>query len=169
MDDIKSKSQKKREAQALQKIGLKLVELSLEKLNKLPLSSSFKQVILDAKSISSHGAMKRQAQLIGKWMRTDEGAEIVAAYEKLLAEDNAQTSEFHETELWRRRLLEEGNEALSAFIDQYHPEDTQQLRHLIKKAAAEQAKEQSLGAAKALFRYLRKLVQQNNPDDDTQY
>lgn len=159
MDELKSKSQKKREAEALQKIGIQLIGLSLEKLDMLPLSANLRQAIIDAKLLKSHGAVRRQAQLIGKLMRSDNSAEIVAGYEQLLAEADAKTEQFHNVEEWRRRLINEGNDALTEFIECYQPQDVQYLRQLIKKAIDEKSKEQHLGASKALFRYLKSCLQ----------
>ena len=66
MEEPISKSQKKRDADALQKIGVELVALSLEKLDTLPLPDNLRRAIIEAKSLKSHGAIRRQAQLIGK-------------------------------------------------------------------------------------------------------
>ena len=46
MDEPKSKSQKKRDAAALQKIGVELIGLSLEKLDLLPLPANLRQAII---------------------------------------------------------------------------------------------------------------------------
>lgn len=155
MDEWVSKSQKKREAEALQKIGIELVGLTMTQLERLPLPEHLVRAIVEAKSLKSHGAVKRQAQLIGKLLRTDEHDAILAAYSELLAEDNAQSAKFHGLELWRERLINEGKDALTAFIEEYHPTDVQQLRQLIKKAVDEQSKKTNTGASKALFRHLR--------------
>ena len=159
MDEPKSKSQKKREADVLQKIGIELIALSIEKLDMLPLPANLKQAIIDAKLLKSHGAVRRQAQLIGKLMRTDNSEEIVAGYEQILAEASAKTNQFHDVENWRHRLINEGNETLTEFIASYQPPDVQYLRQLIKKAIDEKNKEQNIGASKALFRYLRSCMQ----------
>ncbi|AWN72846.1 ribosome biogenesis factor YjgA [Legionella anisa] len=159
MDEPVSKSQKKRDADFLQKMGVKLIDLSLSKLELLPLPENLYKAIIDAKSIKSHGAKRRQAQLIGKLMRAADHEEILAAYERLLDEDKAITASFHEVEHWRDRLLNEGKEALTAFIEAYQPEDVQHLRQLIKKAVDDQQKEKNTGAAKALFRYLRSSIE----------
>lgn len=159
MDEPVSKSQKKRDADFLQKMGIKLIDLSLSKLELLPLPENLYKAIIDAKSIKSHGAKRRQAQLIGKLMRAADYEEILAAYERLLEEDKAVTVSFHEVEHWRLRLLNEGKEALTAFIEAYQPEDVQHLRQLIKKAVDDQQKERNSGAAKALFRYLRSFIE----------
>lgn len=158
MDEPVSKSQKKREADALQKLGVKLVDLNAKQLSTLPLPENLLKAINDAKLIKSHGAKRRQAQLIGKLMRASEYEAIIAAYEQILAEDSAVTASFHEVEQWRERLMSEGKDALTEFIDRYQPEDVQQLRQLIKKAMDDQLKEKNTGASKTLFRYLRSVV-----------
>jgi len=158
MDEEVSKSQKKRDADILQKMGVKFIELSAAKLQMLPLPDNLYKAIIDAKSIKSNGAKRRQAQLIGKLMRSADYEEIMAAYERILEEDSAVTASFHEVEVWRDRLINEGKDALTAFIEEYHPEEVQQLRQLIKKAVDDQQKEKNTGAAKALFRYLRSSI-----------
>lgn len=108
MDEVKSKSQKKRDADALQKIGIKLIALSINKLDALPLPANLRQAIIAAKSIKSHGAIRRQAQLIGKLMRASDSEAILNAYEAILAEDSGQTIAFHEIEQWRDKLIHGG-------------------------------------------------------------
>lgn len=159
MDEQVSKSQKKREADFLQKTAVKFIDLNTAKLDLLPLTDTLRKAIVDAKTIKSHGAKRRQAQLIGKLMRAADYEAILAAYEQILDEDSAVTANFHEVEQWRDRLIQDGKEALTEFIDHYQPEDVQQLRQLIKKAADDQIKEKNTGAAKALFRYLRSAIQ----------
>lgn len=158
MDEQVSKSQKKREADTLQKTAVKFIELSLTKLDTLPLPDTLRKAIIDAKSIKSHGAKRRQAQLIGKLMRAADFEAILAAYENILDEDSAVTANFHEVELWRDKLMNDGKDALTEFIDLYQPEDVQQLRQIIKKAVDDRLKEKNTGAAKALFRYLRSAI-----------
>lgn len=158
MDEPTSKSQKKRDALALQKLGVKLIELSLEKINALPLTPELQQAIVSAKTLRSHGAIRRQAQLIGKLMRRADGQAIADAYERLLMEERAQTYSFHQAEHWRARLIEEGKPALTEFINTHHPDDVQLLRQLIKKAVLEAQSEARTGAGRALFRYLRSCL-----------
>jgi len=123
MDEQVSKSQKKREADSLQKTGVKLIDLSLAKLDLLPLPDNLYKAIVDAKSIKSHGAKRRQAQLIGKLMRAADFEAILAAYEHILETDSAVTASFHEVEKWRDKLIHEGKDALTSFIEAYHPKE----------------------------------------------
>lgn len=158
MEEVKSKSQKKREAAALQKLGVKLSELSLAKLDTIPLSAQLRQAIIDVKSIKSHGAIRRQAQLIGKLMRGEDAEAIIAAYEQLEAENSAQTANFHELEQWREKLIHGGKEALTDFVNQHPIKDIQQLRQLVKKAVEDEQSGLNRGASKALFRFLRSYL-----------
>lgn len=158
MDEEVSKSQKKREAEFLRNTAVQFIELSATKLDLLPLSDSLKKAILDAKRIKSHGAKRRQAQLIGKLMRADDHEAILAAYEQLLEEDSAVTADFHEIELWRDRLIQGGKEVLTEFVALHPQEDLQQFRQLIKKAVDDTLHGKNTGGAKALFRYLRSVL-----------
>lgn len=159
MEEEKSKSQKKRDAETLQKLGVTLIDWHLDKLEQLSLPDRLKQAIIEAKSLSSHGAMRRQAQLIGKLMRKADLEALYSAYEAILAEENAQTAVFHDIEHWRKRLIHDGREALTEFIDIYHPDDVQQLKQCIKKAIEAETKSPHPGASRALFRYLRGCMQ----------
>lgn len=159
IDEPISKSQKKRDADTLQQIGVQLIELSPAKLDTLPLTDNLRRAIIEARAIKSHGAKRRQAQLIGKLMRSADHEAIVAAYEQLIQDNNSTTVIFHEIEDWRDQLINQGKKALTQFIDEYHPDDVQCLRQLIKKAVDDQQKEKNTGAATALFRYLRSIIQ----------
>lgn len=159
MDDLISKSEKKRQAEALLKLGTSFIALPLHKLDKLPLDANLRRAIIDAKSIKSHGAIRRQALLIGKLMRAADYEAIQAAYNEIIAQDSSQTADFHQVELWRERLLADDKQSLTEFISVYPKVDTQQLRQLIKKAIEEQKQEHSLGASKSLFRFLRSYIE----------
>ena len=70
MDDLKpSKSARKREYIALQKLGEELLTLKPSELDSLPLEESLLEAVLEAKQMKAHGALRRQKQYIGKLMR----------------------------------------------------------------------------------------------------
>lgn len=158
MEEPISKSQKKREADELQKLGVELVALPQGKLETLPLTDALRRAILEAKNIKSHGAMRRQAQLIGKLMRSADSDNIRSAYDALLEEGNSQTAAFHLLEQWRDRLILDDKDSLTAFISEYPQVDVQHLRQLLKKAVEEKKTGKSPGAGKALFRFLRSCL-----------
>lgn len=74
-----SKSQRKRDADALQKLGVSLMSLKSADLARCPLRPVTRDAILMCKTIHSRPALKRQRQLIGKLMR-NEDAEAIQAF-----------------------------------------------------------------------------------------
>ncbi|MDG4554650.1 MAG: ribosome biogenesis factor YjgA [Candidatus Competibacter sp.] len=64
-----SKSQRKRDATALQDLGEHLVKLTPTQLRRVPLSEDLLAAVRTAQAIPQRGARKRQLQWIGKLMR----------------------------------------------------------------------------------------------------
>lgn len=73
-----SKSQRKREATALQDLGAQLVKLTPTQLKQVPLPEALLTAVTAARNISQRGAHKRQLQFIGKLMRQLEPVETEA-------------------------------------------------------------------------------------------
>ncbi len=78
-----SKSAKKREYLALQKLGEELITLTQADLDTLALDDDLLTAVLDARQIKSHGALRRQKQYIGKIMRHTDPEPIRAGIAKL--------------------------------------------------------------------------------------
>jgi ribosome-associated protein len=64
-----SKSAKKREYLALQKLGEELITLRQSELDSLTLEDELREAVMEARQIKAHGALRRQKQYIGKLMR----------------------------------------------------------------------------------------------------
>ena len=79
-----SKSQRKREATALQDLGEELVKLTSTQLKHAPLSDELLAAIKAAQATPQRGAHKRQLQLIGKLMRQLDESETAAIRAALL-------------------------------------------------------------------------------------
>ena len=71
-----SKSQRKRDAHALQALGVQLITLSTAQLARLDLPEALHEAVVAAQRIRSHGARTRQLQYIGKVMRQLEPAAL---------------------------------------------------------------------------------------------
>ncbi len=152
-----SKSQLKRESQALQTVGEELVELPAAKLAKIPLPEELAEAIALARKIKARGGLKRQLQYIGKLMRNIDAEPIIEALDELKSAASRETARFHRLEQWRDRLVAEGDTALGALLEEYPQADRQHLRQLIRNAQAEAAKNKPLKSAREIFRYLREL------------
>ncbi len=78
-----SRTQKKKAAQNLQKIGEILVTMPASEIDKLELDKELKDAILMTKNISKHGAKKRQMQYIGVLMRELDTNSLTSIMEKI--------------------------------------------------------------------------------------
>jgi len=149
-----SKSQRKREMTALQDLGAELVKLSADRLGKLDLPEFLREALLEARRLSSHGALRRQMQYIGKLMRNVDSAPIAEQLAAIRGESAAAKAEFHAVERWRDRLLED-DQALTAWLAAHPSGDAQHARQLIRNARREQAEGKPPKSSRELFRFLR--------------
>ncbi|MDJ0813199.1 MAG: ribosome biogenesis factor YjgA [Woeseiaceae bacterium] len=114
-DPKPSKSARKRQQIQLQKLGEELIDLSDSDLESFGLDQRIVDAVRAARSIRSHGALRRQKQLIGKLMRDLDPEPIRAGLAALRADDLAAKRVFANAEQWRDRLLREGAAAVAAF------------------------------------------------------
>ena len=162
LPEEKSKSQIKREMDALQAIGLRLTKLNKEQLDQVPMGETLDAAIREYQRLKIGEATRRQMQYIGRIMRTydDDDSEIIAEITRVINSFDAShvehTQRFHHIENWRDRLLKEKN-ALTDYLTQYPEADVQHLRQLIRNAQKEQSQEKNLGSVRKLFRYLREI------------
>ena len=150
-----SKSQRKRDVEALQDLGRDLSRLSKDQLKKMALPENLLVALLEYQRITSHSAMRRQMQFIGKVMREIE--EVDAIVEQLAAlrgESAAAKAEFHAIERWRERLLAD-DDALTEWLNRHPDSDAQQLRQLIRNARKEAEQGKPPKSSRELFRLLR--------------
>ena len=99
----------------LQELGEQLIPLSDTELDAFELDNRIVEAIRAARSIRSHGALRRQKQLIGKLMRDLDPEPIRTGLTALRADDLAAKRVFATAEKWRDRLLREGTAAVAIF------------------------------------------------------
>lgn len=157
-----SKSQRKREMLAMQEIGETLVKLAESELAQIPLETTLKDAICEARKITDHEGKRRQLQYIGKLMRHVELAPIEEALEKIQSKNQSGKAAFHLIERWRERLIKEKDVALNEFVEKFPDADRQQLRQFIRKANEDRVANKNSGAETEMFRYLRELIQNNS-------
>jgi ribosome-associated protein len=152
-----SKSQRKRDAQALQQLGSSLLDLPASEWLALGLPDRLIAALTEARRIRAHGARKRQLQYIGKLMREVDPQPIQRHFERLRQKRREQARHQQQLEHWRDRLLEEGDSAIEACLEAHPRADRQRLRQLVRQARKERDHQQPPAASRALFRYLREL------------
>ena len=160
MPEELSKSALKREAERLQKIGLKLTQLKPDVRSRLQLPDALRVAIDVHAGINSREGGRRQMQFIGKVMRGID----VEAIERQLADLEGQSAAarhfFHTVEQWRDRLTADG-QALTQFIDEFPNVERQQLRQLVgaagkhAPAGGQDASDAHRQAQRILFKFVR--------------
>ena len=78
-DDRPSRSQKKRDSTALQRMGEELTTLGSSVLAKMPLTPNIREAVLEWQRLSSHEGRRRQMQYIGRLMREEADPQAVRA------------------------------------------------------------------------------------------
>jgi ribosome-associated protein len=163
--DTISKSQRKRDMQALQELGEELVTLARERLKQLNLPDALYDAILETQRIKAHEGRRRQLQYVGRLMRDVDAEPIAAQLEQWKQPGRAQARLHQQAEQWRAQLLSEGNapEALEALCAQFPRAQTDKARlnELVQQSRWESEQGKPPKAARALFRLLSDLLHTN--------
>ena len=157
-DDYISRSQDKREAEAAQVLGEKLIELRPEQLKQLDIPERLIEAVLEAKRLSSHGALRRQKQYIGKLMRQVELEPIEAKFAEWEFSSRTQLALFHRLEQWRDQLLADDAKVGELLVTYPHT-DVQHVRALIRNARKDLAANKPPKYSRELYQYLRTLTE----------
>ena len=153
-----SRSDIKRAAQAVTDLGEQLAGLPEATLKRMPLPDELLDALLLTKRIKG-GALKRQKQFIGRYLRENEPliVEVKQFFEAEELQAKRRNLQMQQMEKWRDRLIEEGDEALNALIQAY-PQvqaDRTELRQWIRNAQNEAKAEKPVKTAKVIFQYLK--------------
>ena len=158
-----SKSQRKRDAHALQALGEKLVATAPDKVAALGLDETLLDAIALARKIRSNSAQRRQAQLIGKLMREADAEAIAAALDTDGRGHRAEVAQMHAAERWRERLIA-SPDALGEWRERHGgSQESEQVEALIAPARAEHARGQPGRRYRDLYRALRAALADKPP------
>jgi len=152
-----SKSQRKREMIALQRLGERLVEAPPSTVASLELPEILTDAIALARRITAHEGRRRQMQYIGRLMRRVDAEAVRARLELDDAHHHAEVAVMHAAERWRDALLAQP-ERLSEFVGRYPGTTSIGLHPLVRAAGAEAARQQHGRHYRELFRTLRDIL-----------
>lgn len=153
-----SKTAVKKEMQALQQMGEKLVKLSNNELAKIPiLDEHLAEALVTARRLTSREALRRQLQYIGKLMRDIDLTEIEAGLAKREEGQREQAQQFHRLELLRDELANTGVSAIEQVLIDYPQADRQRLRQLVMQINKDAQAKKPPAAKRKLFQYLKEL------------
>lgn len=177
-----SKTKLKASADALQALGVKMIDLPDSKLQQLQLPEDLLAAIKQAQKIRANGALRRQRQYIGSLMRDIDAQPIIEQFEKWEGKNQAENAFFHLLERRRDQLIfghpihaqpaeataidqAQADQALAQFIAQFPSVDTQQLRTLIRNARKEAQQNKSPKSSRLLFKLLREVCSEAQSDE----
>lgn len=152
----KSKTQVKRDMEALQKIGLELVNLTQANLDNMPLVEELREAVDLARRINrKKDGFRRQVQFIGKLMRNLDTTPIRQALSQLKQSHQQANQAFHQLENLRDQIMQSDDQMLQTLLEQYPQLDRQKLRHLKRQASKQTDENKPPKAARELFQYLK--------------
>lgn len=131
----------KKESDALQDLGEALLGLRPKLLERLQLPEKLMDALAEHKRLTNFEAKRRQMQFIGKLMRKLEESQVEAA--KAALEEQRTGVSLEQTnilvaEQWRDRLID-SDDHLGIWLDQFPATDVQQLRTLMRQARKDDA------------------------------
>jgi ribosome-associated protein len=153
-----SKSQLKREQHAIQALAARLTALPRGQLEALKLSPATWEALDETARIKDIRALKRHYKRISKLLQREDMHAIQALMNEAEARARAAIAGHHRLEHWRERLIGEGDDALTEFLDEHPGADRQQLRALVR-AARRDTERGRPEAPRKLFRFLRDTVE----------
>jgi ribosome-associated protein len=151
----KSRTQIKREMEALQALGEELIHLPPETLGAMGLPPDLVAALTAARGMSRRGARRRQLQFIGRLMRTVDPAPI----RRFLADRHRCSSRaaqaFKTAETWRDLLVSGSDTPLHEVRARFPRADQRRLEQLVGNARRGGG---GAGAGRQLFRFLFSLL-----------
>jgi ribosome-associated protein len=153
-----TKSELKRQAQAVQELADRLVDAPSDLVDGLGLPDKLADAVTLARRIAGGGALVRQKQFVAKLMRGLDLEPIRSALDARADAARLDAARFRRAERWRDRLVDDGPEALEAFAAEHPAADRVELAELAAAAVVERRSGQAAGAGRRLFRYVQGLL-----------
>jgi ribosome-associated protein len=155
-EELKSKTEIKREMHQLQDFAQSLVEMSKHQRSLIPLSDDLKDAMIVADKISNkHEALRRHIRHIAKILLETDLEPIHQAIDVMANKHQQSTAKFMRLENIRDELIEQGNDAVEALLVEYETMDRQKLKQLVRHAAKEKKAEKLGKHYRNLFTYLK--------------
>jgi ribosome-associated protein len=152
-----SKSARKRELHALQDLAEEMLGLPRAELERLDLGADTWVAIDETARIKDRRAMRRHIKRVANCLARENTEPLQTLVDAREQKARQAAARHHQVERWRARLIEEGDAALTDFLDEYPVADRQQLRTLVRAAQRDAARERP-DAPRKLFRLLRELM-----------
>ncbi|WP_114327463.1 ribosome biogenesis factor YjgA [Candidatus Colwellia aromaticivorans] len=154
--ELKSKTEIKKEMHQLQDFGQKLIEMSKHQRSRLPLTDDLKYAMIVADKIrNKNEALRRHIRHIAKILVETDLAPIYQAIDVMANKHQQETAKFTRLENLRDELIEQGNDAIEALLAEFEQLERQKLKQLVRHAAKEKKAEKLGKHYRNLFTYLK--------------
>jgi ribosome-associated protein len=154
--ELKSKTEIKKEMHQLQDFGQKLIEMSKHQRSRLPLTDDLKDAMIVADKIrNKNEALRRHIRHIAKILVETDLAPIYQAIDVMANKHQQETAKFTRLENLRDELIEHGNDAIEALLAEFEKLERQKLKQLVRHAAKEKKAEKLGKHYRNLFAYLK--------------
>jgi ribosome-associated protein len=155
-EELKSKTEVKREMHQLQDFAQRLIEMSKHQRSRLPLSDDLKDAMVLADKITNkHEALRRHIRHTAKILLETDLQPIHQAMEVMANKHQQETAKFVRLEALRDDLITQGNTAVESLIEDFPNIERQKIKQLIRNAAKEKKTEKLGKHYKNLFTYLK--------------
>jgi len=154
--ELKSKTEIKKEMHQLQDFGQKLIEMSKHQRSRLPLTEDLKDAMIVADKIrNKNEALRRHIRHIAKILVETDLDPIYQAIDVMANKHQQETAKFIRLENLRDELIEQGNDAIEALLVEFELMERQKLKQLVRHAAKEKKAEKLGKHYRNLFTYLK--------------
>ncbi len=156
-DEAPSRSARKREHEAIQRLARQALEAPAARVDRLPLDERLAQAIREGRRIPASSARARHIRYLAKLLAADEqGAAVLGA---ALTEDREvharEVAQLHRVERWRDRLLEEGDAALRELVAFCPDVDAGAVRDLLRQARKDHGGPRHAATVRRLFQLIK--------------
>jgi ribosome-associated protein len=152
-----SRTQRKREDHARQKLGERLVALSAEQLDGIGLPKELLEAVSVARKTTANVARRRHVKHVGTVLRRIDTAPIEKALESIDRGDYEKALAFKKIEAWRDRLRGGDVAPIEEILSACPSAERQRLSQLARNAKKEFEGGKGIKASRALFRYMKEV------------
>ncbi|MFT6209049.1 MAG: ribosome-associated protein [Colwellia sp.] len=162
-EELKSKSEVKREMIQLQIFGQSLIDLSKHQRSKIPFTEDIKDALILADKIKNkHEALRRHVRHLARMLSEADLEPIKHALDVMANKHQQETAKFIKLEKMRDDVIDQGNDFIEALLSEHESMERQKLRQLVRQASKEKKAEKLGKYYKELFDYLKLHTRQIN-------
>jgi ribosome-associated protein len=161
-----NKTQLKKDMAVLFALSEEMSELSAGQLKLLELPEIINKAVVEVSGMPHKGARKRLLKFITGQLHKIDIEPILEKLSRIKNKSAHAVREHHVVERWRDRLISDGNDALTALLDEQPQADRQLLRQLLRNAQKEAEAGKPPKSSRLLYRQLKELFQIEGDLDD---